>query len=227
MNKRIYSIIAISIINVLLVACGKNSSKDLSIPIEFNNSIYQESEESSQSKGVISDNQVTSAASENSDTLDEQTEDSSSATSSSYVFTDQTSNVIIDIHLQHRGDIFPSWNAVINDESDLKHLSELLKNMEPADYYDPLIGGYTVLITIDEGGKVSEYCVTITSKDKAGTVLAYNTAIFEDPANIKNYDPESKYYKWFNIKSDIWDIIQKYGNCPFEYKDGKFIEMDS
>ena len=97
--------------------------------------------------------------------------------------------------------------------------------MEPADFYDGLMGGYAVMVSItDDGGNVSQYLVTATGRYTEGYVLAYNTAILEDPANIEFYDPDTKYFKWFHVESDIWAVIQKYGDCPFVYADGEFVE---
>lgn len=211
MNKRIYFFILVSAISILLAACA-HASQEKSTSVKLNQSVSQES-----SQSTTSDRQDEMTTLSNILVSNSEQENKSEVENSS-------------IHLEQPDDlIFSSWEADIIDEQDKAYIYDSLTNMEPSDNYDPMLGGYSVWITINENGVISKYCVTNTcfDRDQKGTVLAYNFAILEDPANIQNYDPETKYYKWFDVNSDIWNVLQKYGDCPFEYKDGQFIDEDN
>ena len=220
-------LLVISFVLTISVACN-NSADDSSQSMETNINSNQQKQESD-----IADN----TAQEISTVFDSVSDNaqSNSISSETYESTAKESSVsdgikeqypkISTIHLEDGGAGPLLWEADVTDESDVKYIYESLQNMEPAGFYDSLAGGYAVMVSFtDDGGNSFKYLVTATDSDIDGYVLAYNTDILENPANIKNYDKETKYYKWFNVKNDIWAVIQKYGECPFQYVDGKFIE---
>jgi hypothetical protein len=156
--------------------------------------------------------------------MDTETQESSEVSSSASDETSEQPPKIQTIHLEEGTTGPPFEEADITDEADIQYIFEALQNMEPANFYEQLVGGYAVMVTFtDSGGKSYKYLITATDRGaKEGFVLAYNTDVLENPANIEHYDKETKYYEWHNLQSDIWAVIQKYMDCPFEYVNGEF-----